>query len=689
MTQPIQIIPGPLGQRPKPTYIRLFQPLLYLAQSALPRIFDLLTSLLLLLFLSPLLFLRGFLAYSQTGFVFKRQKQLGYFQQEFERLSFAGSKPGKDFAVLLNVLRGDLAWAGPRAILPKELLELSAQGLFRFGVRPGVISPYTLRKKIGLAYDDEQVTDHEFYYSATTKEHIGVSLRGVVGSILGGNEPRQAPPMLHFWGIDIVNTTMTEALDWIEQRILKKQKALLAFVNPDCLNIAYTHSAYREVLQAADRILPDGIGINIGCRMLNESLLSNINGTDLFPRLCERAAKCGHRLFLLGGLPGVAELTAQAMQQRYPELIIAGVHNGFFDSEQETELIEEINNARPDILLVGFGAPKQELWLARIREQLNATVCLGTGGLFDFYSGHIARAPVWMREIGLEWTWRLIQEPGRMWKRYIIGNPLFLYRVWLQRQKGPKRDSTASAAHDKKTSQELQKELLNRYSRINFFKGQVSFRLQLKRLLWLTVVRGTYLVKRLIDIVASLILLIVLMPVFLVVMLLIYVSSPGSVFYKQTRVGHRGKLFTMWKFRSMYCDADARLKEIMTQNEMTGGVIFKMKNDPRIIPVGRFIRKASIDELPQLWNVLKGDMSLVGPRPALASEVNQYSLKDRQRLEVIPGITCIWQVSGRSDIPFPQQVQLDVEYIQSQSLLLDLNLLLQTIPAVLLSRGAY
>jgi lipopolysaccharide/colanic/teichoic acid biosynthesis glycosyltransferase len=122
---------------------------------------------------------------------------------------------------------------------------------------------------------------------------------------------------------------------------------------------------------------------------------------------------------------------------------------------------------------------------------------------------------------------------------------------------------------------------------------------------------------------------------------------------------------------------------------MQGGVLFKMKNDPRITPVGRFIRKMSIDELPQLWNVLKGDMSLVGPRPALPSEVDQYSLHDRQRLEVIPGITCIWQVSGRSDIPFPEQVQLDVQYIDSQFIWLDIKLLFQTIPAVLFSRGAY
>lgn len=236
---------------------------------------------------------------------------------------------------------------------------------------------------------------------------------------------------------------------------------------------------------------------------------------------------------------------------------------------------------------------------------------------------------------------------------------------------------------------ELQSELLRRYSRLPYLTRHMSMRLQFKRLLWLTVIRGAYLLKRLIDIFAASILLILLAPLFVLIMALIYLSSPGPVFFKQTRVGRWGKLFTMWKFRSMFLDADVRLKEIMANNEMTGGVIFKMKNDPRIIPIGRFIRKASIDELPQLWNVLKGDMSLVGPRPALPSEVNQYSLQDRQRLEAIPGITCIWQVSGRSNIPFPQQVQLDVQYIQSQSLLLDIELLLKTIPAVVLSRGAY
>jgi lipopolysaccharide/colanic/teichoic acid biosynthesis glycosyltransferase len=236
---------------------------------------------------------------------------------------------------------------------------------------------------------------------------------------------------------------------------------------------------------------------------------------------------------------------------------------------------------------------------------------------------------------------------------------------------------------------DLKQELLHRYSRLSYYRGSLSLNLYFKRILWLSVIQSTYILKRLIDFIGALVLLIVLSPLFFLVAIGIYISSPGPILFKQTRVGRWGQLFTMWKFRSMYCDAEQRLKELQKNNEMQGGVLFKMKNDPRIFPLGRFIRKASIDELPQLYNVLKGEMSLVGPRPALPSEVDQYSLMDRQRLEVTPGITCIWQVSGRSDIPFPEQVKLDVRYIESQSIGLDIKLLLQTIPAVLLSRGAY
>jgi exopolysaccharide biosynthesis polyprenyl glycosylphosphotransferase len=237
--------------------------------------------------------------------------------------------------------------------------------------------------------------------------------------------------------------------------------------------------------------------------------------------------------------------------------------------------------------------------------------------------------------------------------------------------------------------QKLRDLLIERYSNLERLNRQQRLRFFAKRLSWNLVVKGSYLLKRVFDIIASIMLMVLLLPVFLGVALAIRLESPGAILFKQTRVGRWGRLFTMWKFRSMYMDAEARKAELMAQNEMSGGVIFKMKDDPRVTKVGKFIRKTSIDELPQLWNVLTGEMSLVGPRPPVPLEVDQYSLSDRRRLEVIPGITCIWQVSGRSEIPFDQQVELDVQYIESQSFWTDIKLLLKTVPALLFGTGAY
>ena len=195
--------------------------------------------------------------------------------------------------------------------------------------------------------------------------------------------------------------------------------------------------------------------------------------------------------------------------------------------------------------------------------------------------------------------------------------------------------------------------------------------------------------KRLIDGILAILGLLFLAPFLAILAVLIKLESPGPVLFAQVRIGLCGSKFRCWKFRSMYIDAEERKRSLMTENEMQGGTTFKIKDDPRITRVGRFIRKASIDELPQLWNVLVGQMSLVGPRPPVPQEVEKYSAYDKQRLIVKPGITCIWQVSGRSDIPFKDQVRLDVEYIRKRSLWMDLLLLLRTIPAVLLARGAY
>lgn len=195
--------------------------------------------------------------------------------------------------------------------------------------------------------------------------------------------------------------------------------------------------------------------------------------------------------------------------------------------------------------------------------------------------------------------------------------------------------------------------------------------------------------KRIFDVSVVLMALLLVSPILMVVALLIRLDSKGPIFFSQVRVGKNGQRFKMYKFRSMYIDAEQRKLELMTHNEMQGGVLFKMKGDPRVTRVGRFIRKYSIDELPQLWNVVIGDMSLVGPRPPLLMEVEQYTPYQRRRLSVTPGLTCIWQVSGRSEIPFVKQVELDLEYIATQSFWNDMRLLLRTVPAVLKARGAY
>ena len=207
-------------------------------------------------------------------------------------------------------------------------------------------------------------------------------------------------------------------------------------------------------------------------------------------------------------------------------------------------------------------------------------------------------------------------------------------------------------------------------------------------LIWKWTSAGAPAIKRALDLLGSFGAMVCFSPLFLLIALLIKVEDRGPVFFIQTRVGRHGRLFRMFKFRSMCLDAERRLEQLRSQNQHAEGVTFKLKDDPRITRVGRWLRKFSLDELPQFFNGFLGDMSLVGPRPPVPHEVALYTLEDRRRLEVKPGITCFWQISGRAEIDFSGQVALDVRYIENQSFRVDVNILVRTLPAVISGRGA-
>ncbi|MDD3276809.1 MAG: sugar transferase [Kiritimatiellales bacterium] len=218
---------------------------------------------------------------------------------------------------------------------------------------------------------------------------------------------------------------------------------------------------------------------------------------------------------------------------------------------------------------------------------------------------------------------------------------------------------------------------------------RLRWRQRSRLLVWEWALNSLLIIKRLLDVICSLMAVLLLLPLFILVAIFIVIEDGWPVLYVQQRVGINGRIFNFYKFRSMRRGADRIKEQLMAQNESAAGVIFKMKNDPRITRIGRILRRFSIDETPQFFNVLSGDLSLVGPRPPLPAEVAQYTLADRKRLHVNPGLTCLWQIGGRSDIPFDQQVRLDMEYIHSRSIWQDIRIMLKTIPAVLFGRGAY
>lgn len=334
--------------------------------------------------------------------------------------------------VFLNILKGDVALVGPRAATPGELDLRDATARRRSAVRPGLICTWWIRQRTNVDYGTEREADLEYVEGQSLLGDLALAARAVP-AVFYGTKASAVTDELSVLGIRIDNLTMTESLEWIRAAIEKETPAQVSFLNPHCANVACRDGAYFQSLEDSALTLADGIGLKIAGKLLGREIRQNVNGTDLFPRLCAELAGTGQGLYLLGGRPGVPEAVRDWITEHHPGVTVSGVRNGYFSEAEEPDIVEAIRRSGASVLLVAFGVPKQELWIARHLDALGVPVVLGVGGLFDFFSGRIPRAPLWMREIGLEWVYRLYQEPGRMWQRYLVGNGTFLLRVLAER----------------------------------------------------------------------------------------------------------------------------------------------------------------------------------------------------------------------------------------------------------------
>jgi len=235
-----------------------------------------------------------------------------------------------------------------------------------------------------------------------------------------------------FYNISLDVIDENEALVLFAETLKGNTCKSLFFVNAHCFNESQKNYQYKKSLLNADIILNDGIGIKIGGILAGIKLKENLNGTDLIPKIIKLAAKEKKTIYLLGSKKNIIIKTKENLEKLIPDIEIVGIHDGYFSENNVHEIIEDINNKKPDILIVGMGVPRQELWIDEYKNQLNSVkLCVAGGAIIDFISGEIARAPKWIRYINMEWAYRLYLEPSRMWKRYIIGNNLFFFYIFL------------------------------------------------------------------------------------------------------------------------------------------------------------------------------------------------------------------------------------------------------------------
>jgi len=334
-------------------------------------------------------------------------------------------------AVLLDVVRGNLAFSG---VSLNHSFTKEQQHTIRekFTVAPGVFSLFDLHKSSGFVVDNpEQLLLQQL--NATCSQRAALIFKSIVCACLYSHQTaaKDSAKQINLFGLKVANTSMKEAVNWATAAKAQEKPNVGFYINAHSINLGFKQPQFHQQLQQADTLFADGSGMRLAAKRAGHQLRDNNNGTDMLPHLCTSCIKKNKSIYLLGAKPGVAMKAAINLKKQYPELQIVGVQHGFIDQDNVDTLITQINNSDCDILLVAMGSPMQESWILEHQSKLKCQTALAVGGLFDFYAGEISRSPMWLREIGLEWIWRLIQEPKAKFYRYVVGNPIFLFRIYF------------------------------------------------------------------------------------------------------------------------------------------------------------------------------------------------------------------------------------------------------------------
>ena len=364
-------------------------------------------------------------------------------------------------AIFIDIYKGNLSFCGvplTHSLTPRIQIKINQE----YNCNPGIFSLFDLHKRTGLIDNDaEALLIKQFNLNAY--QNLSLMFKTLLCSCLYGRPTDDLVEANRFtvFGITLNNLTMQQAVNWATQdtgksfhcpltdmplnnsafnssslkaSIKKEEKSAVNigfFINVNSINISLSNPSFQRTLQQANILLADGSGMRLAAKSAGFLLRDNTNGTDMLPHLCKSSIEQNKSIYFLGSKPDVAKKAAKNLMTLYPGLKICGTQHGYINPDQYQDEIKKINDSGCDILLVAMCSPFQEEWLLQHRNQLTCNTALAVGGLFDFYSGDIARSPLFIRELGLEWVWRLSQEPIKKFTRYIIGNPLFLFRIYV------------------------------------------------------------------------------------------------------------------------------------------------------------------------------------------------------------------------------------------------------------------